>query len=365
MKKFLVFLALVVPLVLALSYGFSSLKDTIRRDFSQVVRSSVQGTPTPTSVTELRGAERSSVFVPYWAVSNQPFETEAHDRLIYFGIAPTTSGIDTEEAGYLALERFVQANDGKKQLLTLRMLDSTVNLAALKNKRLQQTIAEETVSVASEYGFDGIVLDLELSALPFESTIKQINDFTSLISKEVKDADLSFAIALYGDTFYRVRPFEVKTLAKHADEVMIMAYDFHKARGNPGPNFPLEGREGYGYDFRQMIDDYLEFVPPEKVTVTFGMFGYDWTVDGKQKAVGTGQAKSYLKMQQDFLSSCVYRNCKSSRDSKSGETKVTYTDDENRNHIVWFEDEASVRKKQEFLRSRGIRSVSYWAYSYF
>ncbi|MBI4097198.1 MAG: hypothetical protein HY428_02165 [Candidatus Levybacteria bacterium] len=365
MKKLAVFIGLLLPLLFLLPYALQTAKDKVKEDLAKPVHSSIEPTLSPTRTIPKATQEKTSIFVPYWSLSSRNTSFSEYDELIYFGITPTVKGIDTDEVGYKSLKRFIRmAGEKKKTSLTLRMLDSTVNLAVLKDKKLQQTVVKQTVDLAKEHGFDGIVLDLELTALPFSSTITQINSLVSQLSSEAKKDDLSFAVLLYGDTFYRVRPFEVKTIAKSVDEVMIMAYDFHKSRGNPGPNFPLDGRNVYGYDFKKMTDDYLQFVPPEKLTIVFGLFGYDWEVDGSQKAIVNGSSLSFDKIDQSFLEKCMYQDCKTTRDPVSSETRVTYTDGEKK-HVVWFEDMTSVAKKQEFLETRGITSSSFWAYSYF
>ncbi len=53
------------------------------------------------------------------------------------------------------------------------------------------------------------------------------------------------------------------------------------------------------------------------------------------------------------------------RDENSGENQVRYVDDAGKQHVVWFEDWDSVAKKQEYLESKGIKSLGFWAYSYF
>lgn len=364
MKKIAIILGLLFPLLFLLPYAFQSAKKKIKSDFGQPVASSVKPTISPTIVIVVKNnEEKTSVFVPYWTVSSK-FDADDFDRLIYFGIFANSSGVDESEAGYENMRRFVAAAKGNKTLLTLRMLDSTANAAILKDKNLQQKVVDETVVIAKRYGFDGVVLDLELTAFPFESTIKQINEFVLLLDAETNKHDLHFAVALYGDTFYRVRPFEVKTIAKYADEIMVMAYDFHKARGNPGPNFPLGGRDVYGYDFTKMIDDYVQFVPTDKLTVIFGLFGYDWEVDDQQKALSQGVSLSTYKAKQQLVDACAFSDCVVKRDPISSETKVTYAD-QGKKHVVWFEDLESVEKKKEYLKTKGISSYSFWAYSYF
>ncbi|MBI4084534.1 MAG: hypothetical protein HY431_01370 [Candidatus Levybacteria bacterium] len=365
MKKLAVLIGLLLPLLFLLPYALQTAKNKVKEDLAKPIHSSIQPTLSPTIPTQ-KQKEKTSIFVPHWTVPTQNASFSDYDAVIYFGITPTKEGIDTDEVGYKNLKRFIRAvGEEQKTSLTLRMLDSTVNLAVLKDKKAQQNIAKQTIAVAKEEGFDGIILDLELTALPFSSTISQINSLVAELSNEARENDISFAVLLYGDTFYRVRPFEVKTIAKSADEIMIMAYDFHKARGNPGPNFPLDGRNVYGYDFKKMTDDYLQFVPPEKLTVVFGLFGYDWEVkDDSQKATANGNALSFTKIEQSLLAKCSYQQCKATRDPLSAEKKVTYTDADKK-HVVWFDDLASVAKKQEFLKTRGITSYSFWAYSYF
>lgn len=366
MKKLAVLIGILLPLLFLLPYALQTAKDKVKEDLAKPVHSSIEPTLSPTRTIRTATQEETSIFVPYWSLSSRNPSFSEYDELIYFGITPTVKGIDTDEMGYKSLKRFIRmAGEKKKTSLTLRMLDSTVNLAVLKDKKLQEIIATETVDLAKEEGFDGIVLDLELTALPFSSTITQINSLVSHLSSEAKKEDLSFAVLLYGDTFYRVRPFEVKTIAKSVDEVMIMAYDFHKSRGNPGPNFPLSGKNVYGYDFKKMTDDYLRFVPPEKLTVVFGLFGYDWQVkDGSQQATVNGNPLSFTKIEQSFLTTCSYQECIATRDPVSSETKITYTDGDKK-HIIWFEDLMSVERKRAFLKEQGITSYSFWAYSYF
>jgi spore germination protein len=210
-----------------------------------------------------------------------------------------------------------------------------------------------------------VVLDLEIAAIPFESVTNNISDFIVEFADNAKANDLKFVVATYGDTFYRLRPFDIKKIGSKADEVMIMAYDFHKSRGNPGPNFPLRGKDTFGYDMETMIADFSEKMDPKKLTVIFGMFGYDWPVDDKDKSVGNGKSLAYIDSKKLFIDNCSFQKCEWHRDEQSAEIVVRYVDEKNKKHIVWFEDPTSVARKKDFLKKRGISSFSYWAHSYF
>jgi spore germination protein YaaH len=359
MKRFLVvFLIVVVSIFLFVRL----IRNQVRSDLTQPVTPPVL-TPSPTVVIDRLHSTNTSVFVPSWTVDS--ITNTSFNQYIYFGITPTKDGID-ETAGSEKIAAFQKSLPEEKQsLLALSMQDTDTNAAILKDKTLQKKVIQQTIDLAKQNGFSGVVLDLEMGGIPFDALIDEINSFTKAFDVATKAEHLEFAVTLYGDTFYRLRPFDVKTIAANADTVMIMAYDFHKARSSPGPNFPLGGQNIYGYDMSKMVDDFLQAVPNQKITVIFGLFGYDWPVDDKDNAVGTGQPLTDIQITDKFLNKCAFKSCQWHRDSLSGETVIHYTDDSNQKHLVWFEDMQSATAKEVYLKKRGIGNFSFWANSYF
>ncbi len=364
MKRVLLLILLITGLgVLAVN----GIKAKVKHDLAQPFVSSLTPSAVPqTKHAPATGSDTTSLFVPYWTMNNTDFSSEDYDAYLYFGVTPTKDGLNTKENGYVSIEKFVSiVPPGKDKILVLRMLEADINTATLRSAAKQKTLIRQTLAAAKEYGFDGVVLDLELSAIPFDSLIAQIRDFNSLFYDQTKAAGLSYGIAIYGDTFYRLRPFDVKAIAKDADMLYVMAYDFHKSRGNPGPNFPLSGKETYGYDISEMSEDFLRDADAEKVTVVFGLFGYDWKTDNKGNAIGNGDPLAFNEISSRFLNGCKERECTIARESKAGENQIRFIDEENAKHVVWFEDMDSVTAKQVYLRSKGINNFSFWANSYF
>lgn len=362
MKKF--FIVIILTILLGFSI-FQVIKARIKSDLAQPVASQLP-TSVPTPQIKVATTYSQSLFVPYWTLDEKEIDLSTYDEIIYFGVTSDKQRINMSEAGAVNIDTFLSTiPENKKKLLTVRMLDSVNNFAILENQLYQDNVITDSVRLARQKGFDGIVLDLELSAMPFESIINQINSFTAKFYSEAQKDSLTFSLILYGDTKYRLRPFDLKTLAKNADDFYIMAYDFHKASGNPGPNFPLNGKETYGYDLSKMTDDFLQFIPPEKIRVIFGLFGYDWIVDSNGKAKSTGKPLTNKQIKQNFLDSCLYSACKIQKDPVSSESKVTYTDNDGNLHIVWFEDMDSAAVKEKFLKENGISSFSFWANGYF
>lgn len=349
-------ITLLLFIVLFLGLGFFMWKNSSGGSASLLSPLSQQSE----KITEEKTEQNDYVFIPYWTltpeIKDAPFK-----NLIYFGVSATSIGIDREEDGYKKLSEFVDNTNGHETYLTVRLLNSDTNIKILNSASSQKKIISEALDIAAENKFKGVVLDLELSALPFESLINKITALNQEFGKEAHKHGLSYGTLLYGDTYYRIRPFNVEEIAKNSDIVFMMSYDFSKSRGSSGPGFPLEG-DTYGYNFKTMIKDFKKDVPSEKLVGVVGMFGYDWMVDENNKSKAQGVAKTTLQFEK-FLTLCVSQNTCVQENTSSG-MKITYKDDENEKHIVWYETNDSARKKIELMSQENINSVAFWAYGF-
>lgn len=305
------------------------------------------------------------IFVPYWSFDSN-FVTDSEYSLLYFGLGINETGIDENDEGYKRLERFAELTpNALERVLAVRMTDKFINAKVLENLDVQENIATRAVELAKEYDFEGVLLDYETSAFGFDSTTQNILSFYELFAGEVKSENLLFYVTLYGDNYFRARPYNVEKIGELSDRVIIMAYDFSKSRGNPGPNFPLFDNNFYGYDFSKMIDDFQKDVDNEKLVVALGYFGYDWEVDSDGTSTSNGEPLSTNEIVKTFVEDCGFDSCVFNRTSESLEPSVFYKDEEGNDHVVWFEDTQSVAKKKEVLKEKGILETAAWAYSYY
>lgn len=362
MRKFLIGVILLFIAGLSVFLSLRFVRHKI--DGIMTAPSGALSSPSPTDIAVPTTRSDSSLFVPYWGVGAGDFTMDPYKSYIYFGIAASENGINKDDDGYKKLASFSDTASAKDTLLVVRMIDNKVTTPVLKDRKKQDKIIQESISLAKEYGFSGIIMNLELSGLPFASLVDQITVFNKEFFTKAKASKLSYGLTAYGDTFYRVRPFSMGDLAKSADKIYVMAYDFHKANGNPGPNFPLSGSDTYGYDYKRMVESFLDTVPAEKLTFIFGMYGYDWEIDDQGKAKDMGTAISLKETKSSLLDDCDHATCKWEREGGSSEIMIEYMDGTAK-HIVWTEDEESVKRKKEYLQKMGIGSFAYWAYSYF
>jgi spore germination protein YaaH len=190
----------------------------------------------------------------------------------------------------------------------------------------------------------------------------QINKFVQSFYTAAKTDYKLFGLVIYGDVFYRKRPYDLSFLSKNADEILVMAYDFSKTIGEPGPNFPYDMGLKYNYSFKKMINDFKSVVPSEKLTVVFGMFGYGWQGNEKKAANNYCQSLTLKEIKKEFAGfipgieeACRLENGLIKRDEISKETEINYTSSSETPdeqgiyridyHIVWFEMRSRWRLK--------------------
>ena len=306
-----------------------------------------------------------SVFVPYWAVGSAKSEDfSSYSEVLYFGISPTNQGINQEESGYKELNNFAEKLKAvPKKWLVIRLNNSDIATDIIEHDDASQRVILDSIAEAKRWGFTGILVDLELQAFPFDSVTNNITKFNTSFAEKVHAQQLQYGITLYGDTFYRARPYNVNDLVDIADKSFIMTYDLHKANGEPGPNFPLRGKENYGYDLETLANKLKDY-SPEKIVYIFGNFGYNWKIDEDEKPSGTAISQTNAVIKNQFIDTCIFSDCTLFRDPSSTEMKITYRDKQGESHVIWMNDEESTRQKEQFLQEKGIYQFSTWAYSY-
>lgn len=325
----------------------------------------------PTSAQTKYTPLSTDIFIPYWQIKKTDFtspsipvlKTVKKPQIIYFGVTvneqgidPDSIGVDITESGYKNI--ITIPTNQKGALLALRM--SSVPVAET------DTIAHDLIRIAHDHNYNGLLLDLEVHSLPTDAVVRQITSFVKKLSNQLADADLTLSMTLFGDQFYRPRPYDLAALKQYVDHFYIMAYDLHKASGEPGPNFPLRKGTFFDYDLVQAIDQFTSIIPPEKITVIFGMYGYDWIVDEKKRPLKKATSITLAQIRKKFTEKCSWKNCVIRRDPASEETEINYVESSPlAYHIVWFEDEQSVEKKIGALLKKGIVHYAFWAWGYY
>jgi spore germination protein len=134
-------------------------------------------------------------------------------------------------------------------------------------------------------------------------------------------------------------------LGRAADQVRIMAYNYHWATSPPGPVAPI------GW-VRAVLRYARTQIPARKIILGVPLYGYDWSA-------GRGTAVSWLRAFQ--LATSYHATPR--YDAAAQEPWFGYTAG-GRRHVVWFENQASSRAKFEAAAGAGARGVFLWMFGY-
>lgn len=145
-------------------------------------------------------------------------------------------------------------------------------------------------------------------------------------------------------------PFNVAqdyaAIGRAADQVRLMAYDYHWPTSPPGPIAPV------GW-VRSVLRYAKTQIPADKIVLGIPLYGYDWS-GGHGTGLSWLQA---LRLSRQYHVTPRY-------DAASQAPWFSYTDAAGRRHTVWFENAQSSRAKFEAAHDAGIAGVYLWMYGY-
>jgi cellulose synthase/poly-beta-1,6-N-acetylglucosamine synthase-like glycosyltransferase/spore germination protein YaaH/peptidoglycan/xylan/chitin deacetylase (PgdA/CDA1 family) len=193
----------------------------------------------------------------------------------------------------------------------------------LLNPAAQKALISNLVVIAQQHGYAGYVFDFENISKP---AIARYPAFVAAARAALKPIGREVWVATpFADDSWPLARFGAA-----ADAVVLMAYDQHWGAGEPGPP---AGQEW----FEETLAKDMKILDPRRTVVSFGAYGYDWTL---KDATGPASAESvefYDATQLAFDS-----NASVSLDDNELNPTFAFEDDNHRKHIVWFLDAATL-----------------------
>jgi cellulose synthase/poly-beta-1,6-N-acetylglucosamine synthase-like glycosyltransferase/spore germination protein YaaH/peptidoglycan/xylan/chitin deacetylase (PgdA/CDA1 family) len=184
-------------------------------------------------------------------------------------------------------------------------------------------LLKNLVAVAKQRGFAGYVFDFEgLSP-------KAIAQYPAFLT-EARAALEPLGREVWVTTPFGDNSWPLKKLQSVTDALVLMAYDQHWAPGDPGP------AAGQSW-FEQLLARDMAQLDPARTVVTFGAYGYDWTM-----ADDKGPARADSVTFYDATQGAHDSEADVSLDADSLNPNYAYEDDNDRKHFVWFLDAATL-----------------------
>ena len=254
-----------------------------------------------------RNARSLDFLIVEWLHLGDPGEALQHDE-------PEKEALTTE---------WIKANAPDLKVLPLvnnyradaARWDGAAAARMLSAKKLRAGFADELYQFVRDGGYAGAVLDLEeIPAQAQADYIKLVRELAAKFSGQ----DLRLLVAVPAED----PACDYLALANAADALILMTYDEHFEAGAPGPL----ASQGW---FEATLDRRLKTIDPQKLIISVGSYGYDWSGTGKGQEISVQEAWELLEESHATLRF----------DTASLNPAFGYVDDTaNKPHQVWYLD---------------------------
>jgi len=213
--------------------------------------------------------------------------------------------------------------------------------------RMKQHVAA-IVSLVRRHRYAGIDIDYEnLRAADRQPFTAFVTALAAALHADGKTLSVAvFAKTTNAGVDQRNLAQNYAAIGRAADQVRIMAYDYHWATSAPGPVAPLPW-------VRAVLTYAKSQIPARKIILGVPLYGYDWSG-------GHGREVSWLGA---FRLARAY-HVHPRYDTTSQSPWFSYTDAAGRRHVVWFESQASSRAKFGAAEGSQIGGVYLWMFGY-
>ena len=217
--------------------------------------------------------------------------------------------------------------------------------------------------LAANPGYRGISLDFE--EIPADAQ----PDYQDLVGELYADLH-SKGLRLYLNTPVADPDFDLAFLAAHSDGLLMLDYDEHQNLSAPGPVASQDW-------FLDNLQQALKVVPKEKIIVSLGSYGYDWTMAQvpaqttpaaarKKGAKPVPEAEPKVVSAQSLSTQEAWQAASDAGaqielDGDSLNAHFAYDDDDTHlRHQVWFLDAVTVLNEMRAARTLGLQTFSLW-----
>jgi peptidoglycan-N-acetylglucosamine deacetylase len=193
--------------------------------------------------------------------------------------------------------------------------------------------------------YHGLMVDFE--EIPPEAQ----PGYMSLL-QEVSDDLHAKAMKLYVSVPPHNEDFNYPAVASRVDGVVLMNYDEHYPEGTSGP---IASQDWFVANLKFAS----KVVPLDKLICAIGNYGYDWVQKPKRGKLPPDVRDTNVSVQEAWLAA---RDSEEDVDfdGDSSNPHVSYMDEQNRRHDIWFLDAVTALNQMRAAQRLGIKTFALW-----
>ncbi|HHW29723.1 MAG TPA: hypothetical protein GXX21_09260 [Syntrophomonadaceae bacterium] len=246
-------------------------------------------------------------------------------------------------------EALVLAKESNTKVIPLIALAGNRSREVLINPAARKAAVENIIQLVRDNSFDGVNIDLEIirsEGMDYTEYQEGLTTFLSELRGELpqnKRLDVCVLPPVKPPS-HLAEIYDLQEIAKTADRVVMMAYDYSHSDTEPGPVAPL-----------WWVEENIEYIikmglPSEKLSLGIATYGYDWLPGGGAVARGNVEIKRIIEL---------YRAQVNWDEEKQGPV-IHYSDPEVGEREIWFENTASINQKLELVKKYHLAGCSFW-----
>ena len=297
-------------------------------------------------------SDSSKVILGYYLLNNQSYESMLENSDVLTAIAPWSWALDSYGGLHAEFDEETFGKTllfaGNKGLETYALIHNLQNgyfdsqtASNLLNSPIGQERAINNIyQTLLDWGVKGINIDLE--NVPAQDR-QLLTDFVRKLAEKLRTANLTTTIAVPAKTAddpYNdfSGAYDYQALGQYVDYMVIMAYDQHYSKGDPGPVSSIEWVD-------KVIDFALSQTSSDKIVLGIPGYGYNWSKTG-----GTGVTyQQAMELAAEEGVSVKWHS----------QYKVPYFHYGNGNE-VWFENRYSTKYKLDLVKKHDLAGIALW-----
>jgi spore germination protein YaaH len=310
-------------------------------------------------------------FLPSWMVGKTIDYSNEVDKLIFLGVEVDREGnliwdgqskkINSDE--YLKQKELIWENKGKN-ILGIKLFKDELIDELMSSEEAQNNLINQLKELRNDNKFDGINVDFEYQGNPTGVLSEEMIGF---LNKFKKSGLGEISLDVFVNTINKGSVEQITKLMDAVDELIIMAYDFHR----PGVDFagavaPIQAETGER-SIKEVVDRILSLeIDRKKIILAYPLYGYEWKTYkedfGSPIIRGWYQMASWKRVK-EILETADAKALAVKWDEVSMTPWMVFKED-GKIHQIYFENERSLKIKLDLAEQNQFGGVGFWALGY-